>query len=134
MMEMGRRLRLYVTALVLLGTFPAAFVARHLILGATITICPFKLLTGRPCIFCGLTRAFAHATHGELGAAFAVNPLWWAAALLLIIAGVSCLVAAFRRSPTVSWLWRLWKTPAWKFVASVVVASLFRALFAQGDL
>lgn len=37
--------------------------------------CPFHLITGLPCLGCGATRALVALTHGQLGAALALNPL-----------------------------------------------------------
>ena len=37
-------------------------------------LCPFKLITGLPCCTCGMTHAFVHLAHGELGRALAANP------------------------------------------------------------
>ncbi len=39
------------------------------------TLCPFKLMSGVPCITCGLTRAFASLAHGEWARAMIYHPL-----------------------------------------------------------
>jgi hypothetical protein len=44
--------------------------------------CPFRLVTGLPCFSCGLVRAAHWLMRGEVGRAFAVNPLM-AAGLLV---------------------------------------------------
>jgi len=36
-------------------------------------VCPFRLVTGLPCPFCGLTRSFVYTLHGRLDDAFAVH-------------------------------------------------------------
>lgn len=38
-------------------------------------LCLFKRATGIGCPGCGMTRAFVWLAHGELGRAFALNPL-----------------------------------------------------------
>jgi Protein of unknown function (DUF2752) len=43
--------------------------------------CSFRARTGFPCVGCGGTRAFAAMARGQLGMAFARNPLGAAAAL-----------------------------------------------------
>ena len=42
---------------------------------ATIPACPFLVLTGHPCPFCGGTRSFAHMWSGDLRGALLLYPL-----------------------------------------------------------
>jgi hypothetical protein len=70
------RLRRLAVAVCLLGVFPLAHVLAPLILRDAIPLCPFRIATGKPCPLCGLTRAFALATHGRWRDAFAMNPIW----------------------------------------------------------
>jgi hypothetical protein len=37
--------------------------------------CPLRGMAGIPCASCGMTRAFVHLAHGEVGAALAMSPL-----------------------------------------------------------
>ncbi len=111
----------------MVAIFPVAYLASSLILDSTIDVCPFRAAFGRPCIFCGLTRAFAHATHGNFAEAFALNPLWAVAMLLVGAAALSSIAAAVVPRPrmvSVDW----WKSPPWLVVGFVVVGSLVRAL------
>ncbi|HWW62771.1 MAG TPA: DUF2752 domain-containing protein [Thermoanaerobaculia bacterium] len=39
--------------------------------------CPFRLLTGRPCVFCGMSHAVAFAARGDFARASAAHPLWF---------------------------------------------------------
>jgi hypothetical protein len=40
----------------------------------TIRICPFYLLTSRPCPFCGMTRSIGEILHGHLQKGFQIHP------------------------------------------------------------
>ena len=42
---------------------------------AGVSFCYFKVLTGKPCLTCGTTRAFGHLARFDVGAALAVQPL-----------------------------------------------------------
>jgi len=53
-----------------------------------IPLCGFKLLTGIPCPFCGLTRSFVFTAHGQWEQAFLHNflgPLLWMVTLAAAI-------------------------------------------------
>jgi hypothetical protein len=63
--------------------------------------CPFRSLTGVPCPFCGLTRAFVAAAHGHVATSLAFNP---AGIVVLVLAAVAILRPA--------WLSRL-RAPGW---------------------
>lgn len=63
--------------------FPAVAGAAWLVCAAeavtgrepNVTLCPFKLLTGRPCPGCGMGRAVVAAMRGNLAASFSYHPL-----------------------------------------------------------
>jgi hypothetical protein len=57
------------------------------VLGLPFT-CPLKGLAGIPCATCGMTHAFVHLAHGEVGLALASSPLGAA------LAGAAWLYAA----------------------------------------
>jgi len=65
---------------------------------AVIPTCPFLLLTGHPCPFCGGTRSFANMWHGDVGRAAALYPLgpalFWA-----VVAAIPVLAAALVLPP-----------------------------------
>jgi len=42
--------------------------------GTTITVCPFRNLTGLPCPGCGLTRSVFHVAHGDYARGLALYP------------------------------------------------------------
>lgn len=53
--------------------------------------CPFKQLTGLPCVLCGGTRTLCALTRGRWGVAFGLNPL---AALAGLLGALYALYAA----------------------------------------
>jgi uncharacterized protein DUF2752 len=127
------RQRALLWSLGFLGTFPAAFVAKSWIVTTSLIICPFRAITGLPCLFCGLTRAFAYATHGEFAAATESNPLWWLAALLVAAQGAALLSRALGGRPVATIERRHWRPlESTAVVAIVVGGSLLRALAARG--
>lgn len=73
------------------GLFPLAWLAAPILTVPAPPSCTFRLLTGQPCPFCGLSRAFAHAAHGQWGQAAACHPLWWLATALVAVAGLLAL-------------------------------------------
>jgi hypothetical protein len=127
------RKRAFIASAVLLGTFPAAFVAKHWIVTTTLILCPFRAVTGRLCVFCGLTRALAYATHGEFSEAYRLHPFWWAAAALIGLMGLASLVKAVHPSGVAGRL-AMWRpADSWLFVALVVAGSVLRALFGEAS-
>ncbi len=46
--------------------------------------CYFKALTGLPCPGCGMTRAWFGVLRGDVGYAFAMNPMFWSVPLLYL--------------------------------------------------
>ena len=48
-----------------------------------VVLCPMKRFLGVPCPTCGLTRAFVALLHGNVGEAFAIQPLAMTLACLL---------------------------------------------------
>ena len=52
-------------------------------------VCPFRLMTGLPCPFCGSTRAVGAAVQGDLAGSLALNPLWLETLVLVVVALVA---------------------------------------------
>jgi hypothetical protein len=69
-------------------------VAWHGVAGGPV-LCPFRAATGLPCPTCGLTRAAHAILHGDIGAAFAINPM--AAVLVLATPPAVALLALTNR-------------------------------------
>lgn len=108
----------------LLGAFPLAHAFTPFLLRDAIPLCPFRIVTGKPCPLCGLTRAIAQATHGRWQSAFALNALWPAFAAMMILLGLLLVNDAVtgRRSAT-----RLLQILAARWVEIVVALILFGA-------
>jgi hypothetical protein len=87
-------------------------------------LCVFRIMTGKPCLFCGLTRAFAYASHGDLAAAAHFHPFWWLFAGLIIGISVLAWIDIFHATNRVGQMWR--KVPLVWAVAMVLVLSILR--------
>ncbi len=98
-------------ALIVAGGLAPFAVAPLLVGGDVELLCPFRAATGLPCPFCGATRAFALAAHGDLGF-LSYNAVWVAVAAVLVVTAV----AAPRR---------LRMPPAWALVAVVALGWLY---------
>jgi hypothetical protein len=61
--------------------------------------CPFKHLTGLPCLSCGTTRAALALLRGDVARAFAFNPLASALALSFLAGGTLAPAWALLRWP-----------------------------------
>jgi len=121
------RLRRLGLAIILLGTLPVAWAIRPWVIQGSISPCFFFTLTGRQCVFCGLTRAFAHATHGDWAQAFHCHPLWWVAALILLVLGSISLSDAVSGNDHLGICLRSKFATGWGTIAALVAASLWRA-------
>ncbi len=85
--------------------------------------CPFRALTGWLCPGCGATRALYQLLHGNLMAAFALNPLVSIAAPPAFAAlGIwfGCLIAGRR------WNFNVPNSAAWAALSVTVAFSIWR--------
>ncbi|MBD5782389.1 DUF2752 domain-containing protein [Pelagicoccus sp. NFK12] len=88
------------------------------------TTCVYKTFTGYDCAFCGLTRAFANATHGHFQTAFELNVTWPFYFILFLLVGFAYLSAAFGKSDALlSFFQSLWKNHYWKILAAIVLTT-----------
>jgi hypothetical protein len=55
------------------GVLAAAFIPQRFF-RHTPTVCTFRLVTGRPCPTCGMTRSWSAAAHLDIGEAFREHP------------------------------------------------------------
>jgi len=103
-------------AVALLCLFPLAGVVSGVSRALNTPLCAFRLISGRPCPFCGLTRAFAMAWAGRWEEAFTLHPLWpVAAGIVLLMAGLFAIDAGRRGRRARDFaqaLMRWWMIPA----------------------
>jgi fucose 4-O-acetylase-like acetyltransferase len=123
------RLEKFALALILLGTFPVARALPANYDTQGFTVCFFRTLTGQPCPFCGLVRAFVCAMHGQWTMAFRYHPLWWLAALIILAAGLASLADAATGSKQLDLLSRPWQASVWSMAVVLVAATLLRMSF-----
>ncbi len=101
----GRQLRW-----LLVGGSGAALLIAALVpltLIGTFHACPFLRLTGYPCMFCGMTRAFMAMAHGHVAGAWRISPLGvplFLATLAAFFWGTAGLVTG--RKLLLRWPWR----------------------------
>jgi len=95
--------------------------------------CGFLLTTGLPCVTCGMTTSFAHATRGDLVTAFHVQP---AGTVLAVLAAMALLVTGWASvtgaslAPLARVIWR----PAliWFAGGAVLAAWLYKLAVFHG--
>ena len=109
------RLRRFPVVLAGLTTFTAiaGWLGGYVLTADSVSICIFRSLTGRPCIFCGMTHALVYAMRGNWSMASHENPAWWLILpmFLVLTAGV------------ISGRWRL----GWPLIAIAVAGTVARA-------
>ncbi len=81
----GERARLR-AAFLFTGAALAGLALSGLLFWKTGIGCPIRYATGVPCPGCGMTRAWLAVLHGDLAAAFAYHPLFWAVPLAVALA------------------------------------------------
>ncbi len=69
---------------------------------ATLPACPFLVLTGHPCPFCGGTRSFAQMWNGDVAGAARYYPLG-PAMFVLTLLGVAALAALVASGRALRW-------------------------------
>ena len=120
-----RRFRLRLGFL-LLFLFPAAWILKFFSPGIPVSVCLFKTITGKPCPFCGLTRAFSQALHGEFQKAFDFHPLWWLAVLLILCSIIILLYEGFTGNDRISVRLRPVQNFSWIFIFFAVITLIVR--------
>lgn len=118
----GASLRWPIAAVVWLIAVLGVAAVNHITARGT-TVCTFRNLTGRPCAFCGGTRAALALGQGDWQRALALNPL--VVVMLIGIGGWSILRFGLRRR--LEWRWQR----AGRAITVVVWSLAITALFAN---
>lgn len=113
MISNQHRLKKFVGGLLILSVFPGAWLIKPILPDQGFNTCIFHIVTGKPCPFCGLTRAFTHAAHGEFRTAFAFNSLWWLFALIIAAIGITACLDAITGKNQLRCLGRIWEKYRW---------------------
>jgi hypothetical protein len=118
-----------ILGLILTSIFPIAWIALPFLSKDNITICFFRQLFNKPCPFCGLTRAVAYATHGDLKAAFKYHPLWWFVATIIIGIITISFFDAIRGTNILGYLIKFYNTLPWVIIVGILVILTILRLF-----
>jgi hypothetical protein len=88
--------------------------------GREVTLCLFKLATGKPCATCGATRGVLAALGGHVWRAWTYNPLVFT--ILAVAAGLLAIRVIFARSLRLE-LTRWEKRLAWALAVAALAAN-----------
>lgn len=89
-------------------------------------LCPLKLCAGLDCPFCGMTRAFVFAAHGEPAIASGFNAGWPLAAVLVLAAVLLCWWDAATGSDRAGRTWRWLVGRGWLIAVGLVLMTVGR--------
>ena len=90
------------------------------------------MATGKPCVFCGLTRALAYAAHGNFNSAFACHKFWWLAALIIFTLASFSLLDATGKTTLMLRFGNVRRVHIWYFAGAIIILTLLRILFTPG--
>jgi hypothetical protein len=123
------RYKCLLLAILLCSTFVIAWFIQPSICTSDYSICIFRTVTDKPCVFCGLTRAFAYAIHGDFNSALACHKFWWIAALIIIGIASFSLVDAVVGTGLLLRFGPVRRIYIWYLPGAVIVLTLLRLLF-----
>lgn len=126
------RIKCLFLAVLLLSLLAVVWLIQPVICETDYTICFFRTVTGKPCVFCGLTRALAYAAHGNFYSANACHKFWWLAAVIIL--GLACLFLLDATGKTNMMLrfGNVRGVHTWYFAGAIVILTLLRILFTPG--
>lgn len=126
MKPFSRKARLLGAAALVLLCFAATWGAPSWALRGDATVCIFKTVTGRPCVFCGLTRALALGLHGDFAAAARMHPLWGLAAAVMLAVAAAAVSDALGGTRLLAGTWERLRPVRWVFAAVVALLGVVR--------
>ena len=97
-----------------------------------LTLCPLKRLLGVPCPTCGATRAAVLLLHGDVCAAFEMQPLAMGVVCLLAPAALAVRLA-FGARRTKAFLSAAVRAPAFWFVVAAAVLASWAYVIVHGN-
>jgi hypothetical protein len=92
-------------------------------------LCFYRSITGRPCLFCGTSRACLLAAHGQWDAAFHAHPLWWLVLAVTIFATLHYIMPAGILRRTRLRIRTAIAPYGWHIVIAVGLGSILRSLY-----
>ena len=93
----------------LAGWFAGPFIDSH-----AVSVCIFRAITGRPCIFCGMSHAVVYAMGGNWAMASHANAAWWLILPLFLVVTAGVISGRMRLG--------------WRTVILIIAATLIRAI------
>jgi len=95
-------------------------------------ICPFRAITGIPCLSCGGTRALLALAHGDVRAAFVWNPLVAAGTVAALVWLLYAAFVIILRAPRLRLRLEARDRLALRVAAGLAIAGNWIFLIAQG--
>ena len=123
-----RRVKRIGFGLLMLTPFLIAWLVPPEFVHSKYSICFFRTVTDKPCPFCGLTRAYVHAAHGDFKSASLYHPFWWIAAMVMVVTAASALIDGLFGTRTLMLLKRLVLNYVWVVVAIIVAFGVYRLI------
>lgn len=90
--------------------------------------CLIKSAFQTNCPFCGMTRAFSFAAHGDLAKANQLNPGWSVALFIIVALGILHLLDGFTEKTRIEAFWAKIASQFWVFICLGATFTIIRAL------
>jgi len=114
------------TGVALLLIFPLTGLFHSIIESSQFSLCWFKTITGKPCIFCGLTRSMSCFIRGDFGQAFHYNPFFGIAVVLILLSSAVLIADGIHAPGLTTRLYSLFYPYTWIMIVVAAVLSIIR--------